>query len=171
MTRRPRVAIVGHVEWATHALGAFPAPGEIRSLEDAFEEPAGGGAVAAAQAAKLGAETAFFTALGADSAGDASHMVLAELGITIHAAVRPEPQTRAISVTGPTGDRAIALIGGPLEPRGRRPAGLGRAGRDGRGVLHRPRPRDAQRLPRARACSWRPPDAGRCSRPPMSSAT
>ena len=116
MSRRPRVAIVGHVEWATHALGAFPAPGEIRALEDAFEEPAGGGSVAAAQAAKLGAETYFFTALGADSAGDASHMVLAELGITIHAAVRPEPQTRAISVTGPGGDRAIALIGGPLSP-------------------------------------------------------
>lgn len=123
MTRRPRVAIVGHVEWATHALGAFPAPGEIRSLEDAFEEPAGGGAVAAAQAAKLGAETVFFTALGADSAGDASQMVLADLGITIHAAVRPEPQTRAISVTGPSGDRAIALIGGPLSPAAGDPLG------------------------------------------------
>jgi ribokinase len=116
MTRRPRVAIVGHVEWATHALGAFPGPGEIRLLEEAFEEPAGGGAVAAAQAVKLGAETCFFTALGADSAGDAAHMVLAGLGITIHSARRAEPQTRAISVTGPIGDRAIALIGAPMSP-------------------------------------------------------
>ncbi len=117
MSRRPRVAIVGHVEWATHALGAFPAPGEIRLLEDAFDEPAGGGAIAAAQAAKLGAETAFFTALGADAAGDATHMLLTELGVSMHTTFRPEPQTRAISVTGPSGDRAIALIGGPLSPK------------------------------------------------------
>jgi len=52
VTGRPRVAVVGHVEWATHALGAFPGPGEIRSLDDPFDEPAGGGAVAALQAAK-----------------------------------------------------------------------------------------------------------------------
>jgi ribokinase len=117
VSRRPRVAVVGHVEWATHALGAFPGPGEIRPLEDAFDEPAGGGAVAAIQAANLGAETYFFTALGADSAADAAHMVLAGHGITVRAAPRAEPQTRAISVTGPTGDRAIALIGMPLAPR------------------------------------------------------
>ncbi len=80
-------------------MGRSRWPGEIRPLEDAFDEPAGGGAVAAAQAAKLGAETYFFTALGADSAGDAAHMMLAELGITIRAAPRAEPQTRAISVT------------------------------------------------------------------------
>jgi ribokinase len=116
MSRRPRVAIVGHVEWATHALGTFPGPGEIRLLEDAFDEPAGGGAVAAAQAAKLGAETTFFTALGADAAGEATRTRLAALGISMHTASRAEPQTRAISVTDPGGDRAIALIGGPLSP-------------------------------------------------------
>jgi ribokinase len=117
MTRRPRVAVVGHVEWATHARGAFPAGGEIRALEDAFDEPAGGGAIAAAQAVKLGADTVFFTALGADSAADAAHLMLSELGIAVRAAPRTEPQTRAISVTGASGERAIALIGAPLAPR------------------------------------------------------
>ncbi len=116
MTRRPRVAIVGHVEWATHARGTFPVAGEIAALADAFDEPAGGGAIAAAQAAKLGAETVFFTALGADSAADAAHLMLSELGITVRAAPRAEPQTRAISVTDPAGERAIALIGAPLAP-------------------------------------------------------
>jgi ribokinase len=117
MSRRPRVAIVGHVEWATHARGTFPSTGEIRALEEAFDEPAGGGAVAAAQAVKLGAETVFFTALGADSAADAAHMILTELGIEVRAAPRTEPQTRAISVTDASGERAIALIGAPLAPR------------------------------------------------------
>ena len=117
MTRRPRVAIVGHVEWATHALGTFPTAGEIRALADAFDEPAGGGAIAAAQAAKLGAETVFFTALGADSAADAAHLLLSELGVAVRAAPRTEPQTRAISVTDTSGERAIALIGAPLAPR------------------------------------------------------
>ena len=116
MTRRPRVGIVGHVEWATHALGTFPAAGEITALADAFDEPAGGGAIAAAQAAKLGAETVFFTALGADSAADAAHLMLSELGIAVRAAPRAAPQTRAISVTDSSGERAIALIGAPLAP-------------------------------------------------------
>jgi ribokinase len=116
MTPRPRVAVVGHVEWATHARGRFPVSGEIRVLDDAFDEPAGGGAVAAVQAAKLGAEVTFFTALGADSAADAAHMVLSGLGIALRVAERAAPQTRAISVTGDAGDRAIALIGDPLAP-------------------------------------------------------
>lgn len=116
MSRRPRVAVVGHVEWATHATGAFPAPGEIRTLGDAFDEPAGGGAVAAVQIAKLGAETYFLTALADDDAGAASERALSAFGIRVRAARRPAPQTRAISVTGPGGDRAIALIGGPVGP-------------------------------------------------------
>jgi len=80
MTARPRVAIVGHVEWATHALGVFPGPGEIRALGDAFDEPAGGGAVAAAQVANLGAQTLFFTALGSDAAADQTREALARRG-------------------------------------------------------------------------------------------
>lgn len=116
MIRRPRVAIVGHVEWATHARGTFPAPGEITSLDDAFDEPAGGGAVAAAQAAALGAETLFFTAVGNDEASTRALTMLNARGIEVRAARRDLPLTRALSVTGVVGDRAIALTGVPMGP-------------------------------------------------------
>ena len=116
MMRRPRVAVVGHVEWATHATGIFPGPGEIRTLTDAFDEAAGGGAVAAVQIAKLGAQTQFFTALGADAIAENARDALTAQGVEVRAAHRSVPQTRAISVVGPLGDRAIALIGAPLGP-------------------------------------------------------
>ena len=116
MTRRPRVAIVGHVEWATHAHGIFPAPGQITSLRDPFDEPAGGGAVAAAQAAALGAETLFFTAVGNDDVSTRALEILRDHGIEVRAARRATPLTRALSVTDATGDRAIALTGEPMGP-------------------------------------------------------
>ena len=67
---RPRVAVVGHVEWLTHGIGPMPAPGEITYLSEPFDEPAGGGGVSAAQVPKLGAECLFFTALGSDALGE-----------------------------------------------------------------------------------------------------
>jgi ribokinase len=111
------VAVVGHVEWVTHARGAFPPPGGIARLADPFDEPAGGGAVAAAQIAKLGVETHFFTALGADEAGERAASALRGLGVRVHAARREQPQTRAVSVTGPDGDRSIAVVGAATDAR------------------------------------------------------
>src|SRR2546422_652791 len=47
-----RAAVVGHVEWVDFLrVDHAPAPGEIVHTLDAFEEPAGGGAVAADPAA------------------------------------------------------------------------------------------------------------------------
>lgn len=117
MTGRPRVAVVGHVEWVTHALGLMPGPGQITALTDPFDEPAGGGGVAASQAVKLGADCRFFTALGGDEAGRLARERLEQIGVRVFAAVRTEAQTRALSATGPTGDRAIAVIGRPTAPR------------------------------------------------------
>ncbi len=114
---RPRVAVVGHVEWLTHGRGVFPLPGEITRLADPFDEPAGGGAVSAAQVAKLGAECLFLTALGSDWAGTATSARLGEEGVTVLAAVREEAQTRAVSATGPTTDRAIVVIGEQISSR------------------------------------------------------
>ena len=53
---QPRVAVVGHVEWVQFARVAHvPGAGEVAHARDVFEEPAGGGAVAAVQlAAALG---------------------------------------------------------------------------------------------------------------------
>lgn len=117
MSRDVRVAVVGHVEWVTHARGGFPGPGEITRVADPFDEPAGGGGVAAAQAAKLGAETHFFTALGSDDAGDRAAASLGALGIRVHAARRDAPQTRALVVSGEDGDRSIAVIGPATDAR------------------------------------------------------
>ena len=108
---RPRVAVVGHVEWLTHGLGRMPAPGEITYLTDPIDEPAGGGGVSAAQVAKLGAECLFFTALGRDEAGRRAAEVLEGVGVRVLAAVRDAPQTRALSAAGTVTDRAIAVIG------------------------------------------------------------
>jgi ribokinase len=108
---RPRVAVVGHVEWLTHGLGRMPGPGEITYLTDPIDEPAGGGGVSAAQVAKLGAECLFFTALGHDEAGRRTAEVLEGVGVRVLAAVRDAPQTRALSAAGTVTDRAIAVIG------------------------------------------------------------
>jgi ribokinase len=47
--------VVGYVEWVEFVRGDHvPAAGEIVHATDGFEEPAGGGAVAAAQLARMG---------------------------------------------------------------------------------------------------------------------
>ena len=49
-----RVAVVGHIEWVQFArVERVPEPGEIVSAVETWEEPAGGGAVAAVQLANL----------------------------------------------------------------------------------------------------------------------
>lgn len=114
---RPRVGVVGHVEWLTHGRGVMPLPGEITYLAEPFDEPAGGGGVSASQVAKLGAECLFFTALGSDEAGRASAERLEAVGVTVLATARAGAQTRAISATGPTADRGIVVIGSPTSAR------------------------------------------------------
>lgn len=113
----PRVAVVGHVEWVTHARGAIPPLGQIAHLADAFDEPAGGGAVTASQVARLGADCRFYTALSGDGFGEASRQVLAAGGVTVIAAARQEPQTRALTVVDPSGERTILVTGKRLSPR------------------------------------------------------
>ena len=114
---RPRVAVVGHSEWVTHGLGEMPGPGRITRLREPFDEPAGGGAVAAVQVPKLGAECLFFTALGHDEAGRRAAARLEHEGVTVLAAVRDAGQTRAVSAVGAGADRAIVVIGAPTSPR------------------------------------------------------
>jgi ribokinase len=114
---RPRVAVVGHVEWITHGTGLMPQPGEIRYLGDPFDEPAGGGGVSAAQVAKLDAEALFYTALGDDELGRASAERLGAIGVTVLASLDPGPQTRGVSAVDSTADRAILIIGRPTSAR------------------------------------------------------
>jgi ribokinase len=95
-----------------------PAAGEIAHAMHGFEEPAGGGGVAAVQLARLAGSSVLFTALGDDDLGQRSRERLAELGVTVHAATRGEPTRRAFTFVDQQGERTITTIGERLAPRG-----------------------------------------------------
>jgi ribokinase len=113
-----RVAVVGHVEWCEFAeVPSVPHPGEIVHASRTFEEPAGGGAVAAVQLVKLAGTATLFTAFGDDETGHRSEAELREHGVRVEARFRPEPQRRAfIHLT--TGERTITVLGPRLGPSG-----------------------------------------------------
>jgi ribokinase len=114
-----RVAVVGHVEWVEFVrVERVPSPGEIVHALDTWEEPAGGGAVAAAQLARLAGSCLFFTALGADELGRRSRAELTKLGIEIRAIPEPAATRRAFTHVDDTGERTITVLGEKLRPRG-----------------------------------------------------
>jgi ribokinase len=116
------MAVVGHVEWVQFARVAHvPAAGEVVHARDPFEEPAGGGAVAAVQLARLGARTRLFTAVGEDEHGTRAIARLGELGVEVHAQLLPEPTRRAVTFVDDAGQRTITTLGPRLEPRGEDP--------------------------------------------------
>jgi ribokinase len=117
-----RVAVVGHVEWIEFAVvKQVPVAGEIVHAEKAFEEPAGGGAVAAVQLAKLAGEATLYTALGDDELGHRSERRLTELGLDVRAVYRAEPQRRGFVHLDANAERTITVIGSRLGPRGADP--------------------------------------------------
>jgi ribokinase len=115
MTERAlRLAVIGHVEWVVHTDAPFiPAAGEIVHLRNPLEQPAGGGAVTAATLARKGAQVSFYTALGQDGL---TQPALEALGVEVLAARRPVPQTRALVMRDPAGERTIAVVGENLHP-------------------------------------------------------
>jgi ribokinase len=114
-----RVAVVGHVEWVEFArVEAVPRPGEIVYALDRWEEPAGGGAVAAVQLARLAGGCVLYTALGSDELGRRSRAELTRLGVEVRAIPEPEPTRRAFTFIDETGERTITVLGEKLRPRG-----------------------------------------------------
>jgi ribokinase len=114
-----RVAVVGHVEWVEFArVEHVPRPGEIVHALETWEEPAGGGAVAAAQLAKLAGSCLFFTGLGSDELGRRSRAELGRMSIEIRAIPEAEPTRRAFTYVDETGERTITVLGEKLRPRG-----------------------------------------------------
>ncbi len=148
MPRDPRVAVVGHVEWVLFGrVRRLPAAGEVAHATDAFEEPAGGGAVAAVQLARLAGAARLFTVLGDDEPGRASRRRLSELGVQVldepaakpalEPAVEPaggepaqaressreEPPAgaatrRAVTIVDEERERTITTFGERLDPAG-----------------------------------------------------
>lgn len=114
--------MVGHVEWVRFAqVEHVPAQGEIVAALDTWEEPAGGGAVAAGELVRLGADVDFFVAVGNDELGRRARDALEELGCRVHAATRDEPQRRAFTYLDGGGERTITLMGSKLHPHGADP--------------------------------------------------
>ncbi len=114
-----RVAVVGHTEWVWFgAVDRIPAPGDIAHSTDDWEEPGGGGAVAAVQLARLAGACDFFTALGEDELGGRSTKELTELGVDVRAAIRGDRTRRALTLVDPAGERTITTLGRRLSPRG-----------------------------------------------------
>jgi ribokinase len=112
-----RTAVVGHTEWIEFGrVERVPAAGEIVHATDAWEEPGGGGAVAAVQLARLAGACTFFTALGEDDRGAWTRRELSRLGVGVEASTRQEPTRRASVLVDANGERTITTLGHRLEP-------------------------------------------------------
>jgi ribokinase len=117
-----RAAVVGHVEWVRFAqVEAVPEPGAIVTASGSWEEPGGGGADAAVELVRLGAEVDFFVAVGNDEVGERARDALQALGCRVHAATRDEPQRLAFTYVDSQGERTITLMGPKLHPHGADP--------------------------------------------------
>lgn len=113
------MAVVGHVEWVQFArVEHVPEPGEIATALEVWEEPAGGGAVAAVQLANLNGSVDFYTSLGDDDLARRSRERLTALGVTVHAASAGQPQRRAFTFIDGDGERTITVLGPKLRPSG-----------------------------------------------------
>lgn len=117
--KRPMVAVVGHVEWVLFAhVSHVPCAGEVVHADDPFEEPAGGGAVAAVQLARLAGGSVLVTALGDDEYGRRSVPRLNKLGVDVHASFLDAPSRRAVTLVDEAGERTITTFGPRLDPSG-----------------------------------------------------
>jgi ribokinase len=112
-----KMGVVGHVEWVEFArVERVPAPGEIVTALETWEEAAGGGAVAAVQLANLNGECAFYTLLGDDELGRRSFEQLKQRGVDVHCEFVPRPTRRGFTFVDEMGERTITVIGEKLHP-------------------------------------------------------
>ena len=113
------LAVVGHVEWVEFArVEHAPEPGEIVHALETWEEPAGGGAVAAVQLANLTGSCLLFTALADDELGRRSRQELEAHGVTVHTGAARGAQRRALTHVDEGGERTITVLGDKLLPSG-----------------------------------------------------
>ncbi len=111
------MGVVGHVEWVEFArVDHVPQAGEVVHAREPFEEPAGGGAVAAVQLARLGGGSVLFTSLGEDEHGRRSATRLGELGVEVRASIGHVPTRHALTLVDDQRERTITTIGKRLEP-------------------------------------------------------
>jgi ribokinase len=119
-----RAAVVGHVEWVDFArVERLPEPGEIVTALETWAEAAGGGAMAARELLRLGAETTFFTVVGGDDFGGWAERTLRATGLRLELATRDAPQRRCFTFLDSDGERTITALGAKLVPHADEPFG------------------------------------------------
>lgn len=112
-----RAAVIGHVEWIDFVrVERMPAAGDIAHALEAWQEPGGGGSVAAARLSDLAGEATFFTALGEDDLGHAALAALRARGLRVEATFRQTTQRRGITFIDASGERSITVLGERLGP-------------------------------------------------------
>jgi ribokinase len=125
---QPRVGVVGHVEWVQFArVPHVPRAGEVLHASNPFEEPAGGGAVAAVQLARLAGDAVLVTALGEDEHGRRSRARLGQLDVDVRSQTVAGPTRSAVTLVDDADERTITTFGERLEPSGRDEHALGEA--------------------------------------------
>ncbi len=116
-----RVAVVGHVEWADVVhVDLMPRAGEWTESSWLRAEPAGAGATAARQLARLAGRASFYTALTDDELSRRARAELAGYDVDVHAQIHVgQPQRRAIVVVDASTERTIIVHGSKLCPLGK----------------------------------------------------
>lgn len=124
MDTEVHVAVVGHVEWTRLVrVARVPAAGEITHAAVFWEGPAGGGAVAAVQMARLAGTCTLFTALGADDAGRRARAELECLGVEVRTAPRSGRTREGVALIDDSGERTLVTLGERLAPQAADPLG------------------------------------------------
>ena len=114
-----KVAVVGHVDWIEFLrVESVPRPGEIVVAHESWEEPGGGGGVAAVELARLAGESAFYCLLGGDERGAQARIRLEAAGVRVHSSHGDEPQRRGFCYVDEVGERTITVIGDKTRPKG-----------------------------------------------------
>ena len=114
-----KVAVVGHVEWIEFLrVESVPRAGEIVGAQETWQEPAGGGGVAAVELARLAGEAALYCLLGADELGAQARVKLEAAGVRVHSPPTDESQRRGFCYVDEIGERTITVIGEKPRPKG-----------------------------------------------------
>lgn len=111
--KKPRVGVIGlGGQSAFMATDHFPAPGETISCQRLFFEPGGKGYNQAIACARMGVDTVFIGAMGADAHAEVCRKDLEKEGITACLIPKNIPTAFAVITTDKHAENTVAVFGG-----------------------------------------------------------
>jgi ribokinase len=115
-----KLAVVGHVEWIEFLrVESVPRPGDIVGAQETWEEPGGGGGVAAAELARLAGECSLYCMLGGDELGTRARAELEAVSVRVLSPKNDDgSQRRGFVYIDEAGERTITVIGDKPRPKG-----------------------------------------------------